>query len=394
MTNRIQRAFAVFCIYTTITVGLLIAVEIAAFLAFQFHATVSSLIRLATERTEAATPSHDPYDAAYRGQPWAGEFLREQAQTTTEYAPYVVWQAKPFNGHFIVVGPDHLRRTMHSACRPEAYTIWLFGGSTMYGLGSPDWGTIPSWLARDYDAAGRPVCVRNYGQIGWASTQEIVKLSLELARADRKPDLAIFYDGVNEVNTPAEGGRIGEPYQTDFLKQELERGNGLRDGESAFGYLNQLNAVRLIHRLALRAGLETQRGTAPAAISSAEADRLAAAVVAKYRENMHAVQVLARGYGFKPLFFWQPALMAGAKPLTAEEREIRRVIDHRWPAMRPLFTKTYPLVQTSARPPLFYIADVFDGQRTTLFTDPFHVGPDANRIVAKRIYDLLRANGF
>jgi len=250
------------------------------------------------------------------------------------------------------------------------------------------------WLASDYARAGRPVCVRNYGQIGWASTQEVVKLSLELARAVSKPDLVIFYDGVNEVNIPAEGGRMGDPYQTDLLKQELERAGGLRNEESPFGYLRQLNAIRLIHRLSLRAGLDARRGDARPSISATEADRLAGAVVAKYRENMQVVQVLAQGYGFKSVFFWQPALIAGAKALTAEEREIRRVIDRRWPAMRPLFTKTYPLVHTSARPPLFYIADVFDGQRTTLFTYPFHVGPDANRIVARRIYDLLRTHGF
>ena len=63
-------------------------------------------------------------------------------------------------------------------------------------------------LAEQNDKAGRSVCVRNYGETGWVSTQELIKLMLELKRTGRKPDLVIFYDGANDVYLPYQYGRV------------------------------------------------------------------------------------------------------------------------------------------------------------------------------------------
>ena len=134
--------------------------------------------------------------SVYQGRPWAEQFWREEniAFNREKYWPFVVWMA-PFTGSTIVINGDGVRRTFHSHCGdPTAYTIWMFGGSTMLGQGVPDWFTIPSLVAELYEKAGRPACVVNEGELGWANTQEVIELMLKLKRAKRKPNLVIFYD--------------------------------------------------------------------------------------------------------------------------------------------------------------------------------------------------------
>ena len=47
---------------------------------------------------------------------------------------------------------------------------------------------------------------------------------------------------------------------------------------------------------------------------------LARSVVERYAANVQIVETLARGYGFRPLFFWQPTIFDKAE-LTAFERD-------------------------------------------------------------------------
>jgi hypothetical protein len=66
-------------------------------------------------------------------------------------------------------------------------------------VGAPDWGTIPAYLQEELEERfNGAVCVVNYGEDGFASTQEVILLLIELQRGN-VPDAVIFYDGVNDV---------------------------------------------------------------------------------------------------------------------------------------------------------------------------------------------------
>jgi len=123
------------------------------------------------------------------------------------YKPYVLWPRKPSRGSMISVSEDGIRRTSHTECNDRSFTIWMFGDSNLWGAGATDDETIASFLAGDYERAGRKVCVVNYGEGGWENTQEVIELIEKLKHSLRKPDVVIFYDGGTEVFTAYQSSR-------------------------------------------------------------------------------------------------------------------------------------------------------------------------------------------
>ena len=73
-------------------------------------------------------------------------------------------------------------------------STWFFGGSTMWGVGVEDNGTIPSQFA---SKTGKSVF--NFGESGWNTRQSLNQL-LNLLGEKHKPQTIIFYDGVNDIS--------------------------------------------------------------------------------------------------------------------------------------------------------------------------------------------------
>jgi hypothetical protein len=147
--------------------------------------------------------------SVYKSVPWGKQFWKENKEAIKfSYEPYVVWKQRPYSGQTITVESDLRRRTMNSQCDGKTYTIWMLGGSTMWGAGSPDWATIPSQVAELLSKAGTPACVRNLAQTGWSNTQEVIELLLELKRNPQRPNLVVFYDGYNDGYSFYQSGKI------------------------------------------------------------------------------------------------------------------------------------------------------------------------------------------
>lgn len=74
----------------------------------------------------------------------------------------------------------------------------MFGGSTVYGIGPPDSATIPSYLSRELNVdPSTCLDVTNLGAEGYVTNQEPILLIQQL-KAGRRPDIAVFYDGIND----------------------------------------------------------------------------------------------------------------------------------------------------------------------------------------------------
>src|SRR5262245_38830380 len=113
-------------------------------------------------------------------------------------------------------GHDQHRPRGHSAdawCAAGSYKVFVFGGSTIWGTGSPwrtgspDWGTIPAYLQAGLaKRETRPVCVVNFGESAYVSSQSVIMLLTRLHAGD-VPDLTLFYDGPNDVYAAFQSGR-------------------------------------------------------------------------------------------------------------------------------------------------------------------------------------------
>src|SRR5262249_1614760 len=76
-----------------------------------------------------------------------------------QFEPYGLWRNLPYSGRTIRVAETGLRETPGSRCTPDAYKIFAFGGSAMWGAGAADAETIPAFLQGLLANANRPVCV-------------------------------------------------------------------------------------------------------------------------------------------------------------------------------------------------------------------------------------------
>ena len=92
------------------------------------------------------------------------------------------------------------RRTVQSSLKcTNPKEVWFFGSSTTYGIGVPWFSTIPSKFVGYSDKAGECFKVFNFGVPYHYSFQEVIYLTTELAKKNiKKPDLAIFIDGLND----------------------------------------------------------------------------------------------------------------------------------------------------------------------------------------------------
>jgi lysophospholipase L1-like esterase len=227
----------------------------------------------------------------------------------------VYFGRKPsFDGRYVSLDSNGYRVTPQptTPAVPAARVLFL-GGSTMWGDFQRDSGTIAAVTARRLQTLAGPgqrIEVTNLGESGYVSTQEVIKLLLEL-RAGRRPDVVVFFDGINDVASTVQAGAPGLPQNESKRVAEFEMGRTIDPLTQPRGLKKELRALALLTKHALRQTAMVQwareigSGVNPAAIS---ADSAARGTAHTYVENVRLVEALAAQYGFTPVYVWQPNL--------------------------------------------------------------------------------------
>ena len=341
------------------------------------------LLRHSPKKTASAGPP-----SLVGGESWSSEYVRESPTAEqTQYRPYVIWRRAPFSGKTINVDADGIRKTWYTSCGPGDRTIWMFGDSAVWGAGSPDWETIPSHLAKLYSDSGHGVCVKNFGEKGWVSTQETIQLMLALKRATKQPDLVIFYDGVSDsvVRYPSD---VADSHTNfDAMKTIVEEGPS--EHRAGFAYLKHSNTYHVLGMLQkqFRASAASPEKTRPG-LSIAD---VSASTSDNYQKNIEIVEALSQHYGIRCLFVWQPVLFVSDKPLSQDEQAIVRTSENELhPGTSQVIQATYDRVKGISRPDFLYLGDVFSAEAGTMFVDFRHASPEGNRIIAGRIFEFAQ----
>jgi lysophospholipase L1-like esterase len=323
----------------------------------------------------------------YASQAWAKPYWKEFSLSRPQlYRDYVIWRRAPFKGQFINIDRDGIRLTPGANCSASSYKVFAFGGSTMWGTGSPDWGTIPAYLQADFNALRHgPVCVVNFGESAFVSTQGVIELIVQL-QSGNVPDLVIFYDGVNDVYAAYQSGR---PTHQNFdqIAAKFMKGETV---PSFVAWIGASNSFRLLERLLAELRQKPQNSTDLVTYKSMGIDTatLSDSVVETYLSNYEIVDALAKKYGFKFFFFWQPVILIGDKPLTSEEQDMRR-------QMEPTFIELHESVYRRARrmankyDNFYYIAEIFDSVDSGIWIDYAHVTPIGNRLIAEKMFGVI-----
>jgi len=320
---------------------------------------------------------------------WLGEYMAERhASSTVEWHSYVYWRHKHYAGSHINIDEDGIRRTWNADTRGlPPIRVFMFGGSTLFGRGARDDFTIPSQLAKAFSVASElPLEVTNFGESGYVSTQGLIALILEL-REGNVPDVAIFYDGVNDVFAAHQAGAAGLP------QNEYKRRLDFEAFEVAFllRVADRLSSLTLARRL-LGRGRFTRGMATEEELASGE---LARQIVSTYKGNLKAVDGLARAFGFQALYFWQPMVLSRRSP-TPHEVEIAERLTREQPGLYTLYRQTSALVEgdseLAADPRFHDLHDVLDGGTESFFIDFNHITEAGNaRIAEAMLLPLNRA---
>ncbi len=204
-------------------------------------------------------------------------------------------------------------------------------------------------MARKLHEAGQPTRVVNFGETGYVNTQGLLRLWLELRRGN-VPDVAVFYDGANDIASATQRGEAGIPMNESRRIADFLLGEGSPAPEP--------------HVLPL--------------------PELANSIVDVYRANLRLLTAMAREYGFELCCFLQPVSFVH-KPLTDfEQRASARVLLK--PAFRQLedvVRLSYGAVAHSEMPECFTdLSTVFEHTTAPRYVDWCHMVAAGNAEIA------------
>jgi hypothetical protein len=318
------------------------------------------------------------------------EYWKEFEQSNrVVYHQYTLWRRAPYQGKMISIDRDGVRRTMHTRCEGTNFTIWMFGDSVMWGAGAPDAETIPSLVAQDYEEHGTPVCIVNYAEKGWSNTQELVGLVELLKHAGRKPDVVLFYDGGTEAFAAYQSGEADVHSNFAMFRNFLN--NWGKTQRASFSYWSQTNTYRLLQRIAAKAPFHRElpgSHTTPLDLAS-----LSQAVIENYQENVSIVDLLAKQYGFRPIFAWYPNLAVGHKQLTPYEQQVLVLQDQQFPKSGSMYQAVYNRGNEILSRDFYNLADSVDDEKDTLYIGISHMRPRGTQIMADKLFEILQGKG-
>lgn len=244
-------------------------------------------------------------------------FSREEIQTLlTEtysparsfvYEPFTEFKERPYAGKFVNVDVNGFRLTKGQGLWPpdreKYFNVFLFGGSTTFGLGLPDDQTVASHLQTFLSdlSPAKEVRVYNFGRGAYYSTQERI-LFEKMVVAGFRPDVAVFIDGLNDY------------LHYDDRPLSVARIESALEGRPAAGanILAKVPMVRAALAAGRRLGVKWNEDP-PRAWEETDGDRDACGneavlqnVINRYVENKRISETVATAYGARTLFIWQP----------------------------------------------------------------------------------------
>ncbi len=330
-------------------------------------------------------------------EPWRSDLGWEitHAWDGKTYHPYLGWTLNDFRGRYVHVN-DGIRRSYQApGVTADAVTVAFLGGSAMFGWFQRDEHTIPSEFARLAEADGIPVRVVNHATPAYVNWQESLQLQA-LVTGGQRPDLAVFYDGANELVSQFTQGPHSDPETTLTRQIRSQLGLGLTRPPTGSGGLTGFTdawaRVSVAHRVGERLGLLSDPDGPPDDVlvspwkdsQSAKADARGRYAAAIYDRGVDVVRRLARSYGFRADFFWQPSVYS------------KQVVNGERQAVSSLGTDAaaWRAATKSARSALpagtVDLSTVLDGTSQPLMYDFVHTNELGARIVAQAMYRRLR----
>lgn len=313
--------------------------------------------------------------------------FRESLMLPINYAASVGWQRDPFQGKTITI--DERGRRVHQPL-PEASqtksTVYIFGGSTVWGSGVTDNETIPAFYQK---IAQLPTI--NEGETAYISRQSLASF-VNLLSAQEPIDAVIFYDGVNDVQYGCRAElQVNEHGRTEVFRDRLRQRRSQQSATEDFmAYLNGvfLGGIQELGVEIVDAINDTRKKQREedSMICDSDPER-ARQVAATLLANWEIAHDLAQAQGIEFLAVLQPVAYLGQPK-----------VDHIQEDLDPQFGKqyeaVYPILQRLIRERNYdWIVDYSQvlSRDEYFYIDFCHVSANGNEILARRLAQDTRS---
>ena len=320
-------------------------------------------------------------------------FAEQFAAESGQYDPYLGWRLSDLQGeHMNIADGERVSRT--TTAPGEPVVVWFFGGSGMYGFGQRDDHTIASELVALAEDEGIAVEAHNFGTPAYVNWQS-VSLFGQLVTEREAPDLAVFYDGYNDLSMQLVDGPVTEPSHVLAAVQEdratapdpVDQPTSSSDVRE--WWADHSATVNLWRRLRDRFDgdepqtqiTEAEASAVPADLDRAAVEDATAGLLARGRDLATAI---GDAYGIDTAFWFQPTLFTKG-PVEGEQQLIRRAAN-RTPAWVPVTDA----LRADLPPEVVDLADALDGQQDPLFWDVVHTNEEGARLIAEEAWPALR----
>ncbi len=305
-------------------------------------------------------------------------------------------ESRPFKGTYVNVTPAGFRPVKDQGVWPpdnDTINVLFIGGSTTFGYGVPDDRTIPSYFQELASEKGeRNVRVYNFGKAFYFSSQErifVQKLLLEGVR----PDLVVLIDGMNDFHHVT-----GEPTDVRAVRSFFQGTLGWHKLLLEVRAIRSWPLVRFLKpklAAAFASGGDAPRPGRGASGDDGSPDKLVDGAIDRYIGNLKIMDALAREFGFRNCFVFQPSPYYRTGPRSnlfvkpyigdfANLHEYQRIGYARI---------TRKVEQIKDRFDFLWLADMQEGLDRNLYCDSFHYTADFNKLIAARILDHCLAKG-
>jgi lysophospholipase L1-like esterase len=151
----------------------------------------------------------------FKNYDWSKKHFEEFIKLKVKYNDYILWRRLAYKGETINISKDGFRLNNKEKLDVDLNNskTWFFGGSAMWGSGSKDNYTIPSY----YEQISNKSSI-NFGETGYTSSQEL-NLLLKYINLG-SPEYILFYDGVNDIYTKC---RKENNYFSSSIEQRIKK---------------------------------------------------------------------------------------------------------------------------------------------------------------------------
>lgn len=302
---------------------------------------------------------------AYRGADWYDEYQQDidfVLNDRSVWFPLRAFRVADVETRHVNVSNGVRRSWEAPDCDCQRLRVWMYGGSTTFGIGQRDGHTIASELARVAWQHGIALDVSNRGVPGHTHWSEANRFAWDLTLSP-PPDLVIFYDGVNEIwraqfgQTEEESRQPLEPLTDDIWDGVKDQGVTPRE---------------------LPPGARVPAATPLPDASATELGRRASSLYDRTRK-MSADSAAANDV---PIFwFWQPSRMSRD---ARDDEPTNEDGSEQW--RREL----YRGAETAVPDGVIDLTSVFDDVDAPLFSDEVHHNELGARVVAEEIFSEIR----